>query len=111
FNTGLDRLARALKSWDDSRKDKRKGKAVGFPRFRSKRKSGLSVRFTTGALRCEARHAVLPRIGRVKLHDDGRRLADLVSAGAARGLSVTVRLERGRWVAAFPRRAAVRRPP
>jgi len=53
FNTGLDRLAQALKDWDDSRKGKRKGKAVGFPRFRSKRKSGLSVRFTTGALRCE----------------------------------------------------------
>jgi transposase len=28
FNTGLDRLARALKKWDDSRKGNRKGKAV-----------------------------------------------------------------------------------
>jgi putative transposase len=110
FNTGLNQLARALKNWDDSRRGKRKGKAIGFPRFRSKRKSRLSVRFTTGALSCEARHAVLPRIGRVKLHEDGRRLADLVFAGTARVLSATVRFERGRWFASFTVDAEISRP-
>jgi putative transposase len=110
FNTGLDQLARALRNWGDSRRGKRKGKPAGFPRFRSKRKSRPSVRFTTGALRCEARHAVLPRIGRVKLHEDGRRLADLVAAGAARVLSVTVRFERGRWFASFTVETEVSRP-
>ena len=110
FNTGLDQLARALKNWGDSRNGKRKGKAAGFPRFRSKRKARLSVRFTTGAFRCEARHAVLPRIGRVKLHEDGRRLADLVAAGTARVLSVSVRFERGRWFASFAVEAEVSRP-
>ena len=64
FNAGLDQLARALKNWGVSRKGKRKGKPVGFPRFKSKRKTRPSIRFTTGAFRCEARHAVLPRIGR-----------------------------------------------
>ena len=44
---------------------------------------------------------MLPRIGRVKLHEDGRRLADLVEAGTARVLSVTVRFEPGRWFASF----------
>jgi transposase len=63
FNTGLDQLARALKNWGDSRKGKRKGKPVGFPRFKSRRKARPSIRFTTGAFRCENRHAVLPRIG------------------------------------------------
>jgi IS605 OrfB family transposase len=115
FNTGLDQLARALKNWADSRKGKRKGKAAGFPRFRSKRKARPSVRFTTGAIRCEAGHAVLPRIGRVKLHEDGRRLPGLVAAGTARVLSVTARFERGRWFASFAvdaeiARAAPRRP-
>jgi putative transposase len=52
-------------------------------------------------LRCAARHAVLPRIGRVKLHEDGTRLAGLVAAGAARVMAVSVRFERGRWQAAF----------
>jgi IS605 OrfB family transposase len=110
FNTGFDQLARALKNWGDSRNGKRKGKPSGFPRFKSKRKARPSIRFTTGAFRCEARHAVLPRIGRVKLHEDGRRLADLVAAGAARVVSVTVRFERGRWFASFTVETDVSRP-
>jgi len=110
FNSGLDQLARALGNWGDSRKGKRKGKPAGFPRFRSKRKARLSVRFTTGAFRCEDRHAVLPRIGRVKLHEDGRRLAGLVAAGTARVLSVTVRFERGRWHASFAIETGISRP-
>ena len=95
FNTGLDQLARALKNWGDSRKGQRKGKRAGFPRFKSRRKARPSIRFTTGAFRCEARHAVLPRIGRVKLHEPGTRLADLVAAGTARVLAVSVRF--GPW--------------
>jgi len=110
FSTGLDQLARALKNWGESRNGKRKGKPAGFPRFRSRRKARPSVRFTTGAFRCEARHAVLPRIGRVKLHEDGTRLAGLVADGAARVLSVSVRFERGRWFAAFTAEQDISRP-
>ena len=110
FNTGLDQLARALKNWGDSRKGQRKGKRAGFPRFKSRRKARPSIRFTTGAFRCEARHAVLPRIGRVKLHEPGTRLADLVAAGTARALAVSVRFERGRWFAAFTVEQDVSRP-
>jgi IS605 OrfB family transposase len=111
FNTGLDQLARALKNWAGSRRGKRKGKPAGFPRFRSRRKARPSIRFTTGAFRCEARHAVLPRIGRVKLHEPGTRLADLVTAGTGRVLGVSVRFERGRWFAAFTVEQDVSRPP
>jgi putative transposase len=110
FNTGLDQLARALKNWGDSRNSKRKGKPAGFPRFRSRRKARPSIRFTTGAFRCEARHAVLPRIGRVKLHESGARLAGLVAARSARVLSVSVRFERGRWFASFAVDAEITRP-
>jgi putative transposase len=110
FSTGLGQLARALKNWGDSRNGKRKGKPAGFPRFRSKRKARPSIRFTTGSFRCEARHAVLPRIGRVKLHESGARLAGLVAAGTARVLSVSVRYERGRWHASFTADAAITRP-
>jgi putative transposase len=94
FNTGLDQLARALKNWADSRKGKRKGRPVGFPRFKSKRNARPSIRFTTGAIRCESTHAVLPRLGRIRLHER----ADL---GDARVLSAAVRFERGRWFVAF----------
>lgn len=110
FNTGLDQLARALKNWADSRKGKRKGKPAGFPRFKSKRTARPSIRFTTGSLRCEPGHAVLPRIGRVKLHEDAARLTDLVAAGTARVASVSVRFERGRWFASFTVEQDVTRP-
>jgi len=46
----------------------------------------------------------------VKLHEDGRRLTDLVAASSARVLSVTVRYERGRWFASFAVDAEVSRP-
>lgn len=103
FNTGLDALARALDAWSKSRRGKRKGRPVGFPRFRSKRKARLSVRFTTGAIRHEGTHAVLPRLGRIKLHER----ADLPDA---RIVSATVRYERGRWFVAYTIEQDVTRP-
>jgi len=105
FNTGLDALARALKNWGDSRRGKRKGKPVGFPRFRSRRRSTPSVRFTTGAIRCADGRAVLPRLGRIKLHERiGARL------DGARILSATVRFERARWFVSFTVEQDVVRP-
>jgi IS605 OrfB family transposase len=101
FSTGLDGLARALRNWRDSRAGKRKGARAGFPRFRSRHRSRLSCRFTTGAIRCQARHAVLPRLGRIKLHEAATSLTRKVEAGTARILSATVRYERGRWFVSF----------
>jgi IS605 OrfB family transposase len=103
FNTGLDALARALKNWGDSRSGKRKGKPAGFPRFRSRRRSRPSIRFTTGAIRCEPTHAVLPRLGRIKMHERA-------ALGDARVLSASVRFERGRWFVAFTVEQDITRP-
>ncbi len=50
FNTGLDALVHGLSNWADSRSGKRVGRRVGFPRFKSRRRSTASVRFTTGAI-------------------------------------------------------------
>ena len=66
FNTGLDALARAMKNWADSRSGKRKGKRVGFPRFKAKARTRRSIRFTTGTMRLDAadrRHVVLGEVG------------------------------------------------
>jgi putative transposase len=71
--------------------------------LKSKRKARPAVRFTTGAIRCEATHAVLPRLGRIRLHER----ADL---GDARILSAAVRFERGRWFVAFTIEQDVTRP-
>jgi putative transposase len=99
FSTGLDALARALKNWTDSRSGKRAGRPVGFPRFKSRRRTTPSVRFTTGAIRVEPdrMHVVLPRLGRLKLHESARKLARRVEAGTARIMSATVRRDGGRW--------------
>ncbi|MEV4492670.1 IS607 family element RNA-guided endonuclease TnpB [Micromonospora coxensis] len=103
FNTGLDALARGLKNWADSRSGKRRGRPVGFPRFKSRRRTTPSVRFTTGAIRVEPdrKHVMLPRLGRLKLHESARKLARRLDNGTARILSATVRRDGGRWHVAF----------
>ncbi len=103
FNTGLDALARGLKNWADSRKGTRAGRPVGFPRFKSRRRTTPSVRFTTGAIRVEPdrMHVVLPRLGRLKLHESARKLARRLDNGTARIMSATVRRDGGRWHVSF----------
>ncbi|MEU4782509.1 IS607 family element RNA-guided endonuclease TnpB [Micromonospora sp. NPDC023633] len=99
FNTGLDALARGLRNWADSRSGKRAGRPVGFPRFKSRRRTTASVRFTTGTIRVEPgrKHVVLPRLGRLKPHESARKLARRLEAGTARIMSATVRRDGGRW--------------
>ncbi|MEU0550641.1 IS607 family element RNA-guided endonuclease TnpB [Micromonospora sp. NPDC005979] len=103
FNTGLDALARGLKNWADSRKGARAGRPVGFPRFKSRRRTTASVRFTTGAIRVEPdrMHVVLPRLGRLKLHESARKLARRLDNGTARIMSATVRRDGGHWHVSF----------
>lgn len=103
YNTGLDNLARALKNWSDSRSGKRSGRKVGFPRFKSKHRSALSVRFTTGTIRVEPdrHHVTLPRLGTLKTHESTRKLARRIDNGTARVVSATVRNVAGRWFVAF----------
>jgi transposase len=81
YSTGLDQLARALKNWSDSRKGARKGRRVGFPRFKSRRRHTPSVRFTTGAkLRLSERTYVCTACGLVLDRDENAaiNLASLV---------------------------------
>jgi putative transposase len=98
YASGLTQLAAAAKNWNDSRKGKRRGRVMGFPRFKSKRNAVRSCRFTTGAIRCDERYAVLPRIGRVRLHETP---APELLDGTARIMAATIRFERGRWFVSF----------
>ncbi|WP_344233295.1 IS607 family element RNA-guided endonuclease TnpB [Kribbella hippodromi] len=98
YACGLTQLAAALKNWGASRTGRRAGRVMGFPRFKSKRKAVKSCRFTTGPLGCEDRYAVLPRIGRVRLHE--RPASELID-GTARIVAATIRWERGRWFVSF----------
>ncbi len=103
YNTGLDGLARGLEAWSASRRGLRVGKVVGFPRFKSAR-ARRSVRFTTGAIRCESdrHHVTLPRVGTIRTLESTRKLARRVEAETARILSATVTQDAtGRWYCAF----------
>lgn len=120
YNTGLDGLARGLSAWAQSRQGLRKGPGIGFPQFRSKRRAGKSIRFTTGTIRVEPdrHHVTLPRLGTIRAHESTRKLARRIEAGTARILSATVRFDGGRWHCAFAtivankqRRAHTRRSP
>ncbi|MDQ1027102.1 putative transposase [Streptomyces umbrinus] len=103
YSTGLANAAAAFDNYAKSKRGKRKGRAVGMPRFKSKRKARLACRFTTGTIRVEAggRHVTLPRLGPVRVHEPTVKLLTHVQAGTARILSATVRHERGRWFVSF----------
>ena len=103
FNTGLDGVARALKNFSDAKSGKRAGKKVGFPHFKSRRRTTPSIRFTTGAIRVEGdrKHVTLPRIGTIKTHESTRKLNRRIEQNTARILSATVRRESGRWLCSF----------
>jgi len=64
FSAGLDQLARGLKGFTDSRKGKRKGRRVGFPRFKKR-----------GRAREAFRHAPATRMPREPCRGGGGRPA------------------------------------
>ncbi|MEW2118280.1 IS607 family element RNA-guided endonuclease TnpB [Streptomyces sp. NPDC005474] len=103
YSTGLANAAAAFDNYAKSKCGKRKGRAMGMPRFKSKRKARLSCRFTTGTIRVDTdgRHVTLPRLGAIRVHEPTAKLLARVQAGTARILSATVRHERGRWFVSF----------
>jgi IS605 OrfB family transposase len=103
YNSGLDALARALKSWSDYRSGRRKGRLVGFPRRKKKRCARVACRFTTGQIKVppDRKHIQLPRIGVVKTHESTRKLARRLEQGTARILAATISRRADRWFVSF----------
>ena len=98
-NTGLDALAKGLSNWAKSRKGARKGRKVGFPKFKSKDRATPRFAYTTGAfglIEGDPKALRLPKIGRVHCMED---VAERV--GDARVLRMTVSRRAGRWFAAL----------
>ncbi|MPZ53488.1 MAG: transposase [Acidimicrobiia bacterium] len=110
FADGIKGAVDGYWNWQTSRAGTRTGTRVGFPRFARKGRDRDRVTFTTGAIRVEPdrRHVVLPRIGRVRTHENTRRLERLVSKGRARILAATVSRKGTRLVVAF--RVLIQRP-
>ena len=56
-------LDRALRDFIRSRKGERKGRRLGFPRFKKRGRCRDSFRFSTGAIGCAGMTVTLPRLG------------------------------------------------
>jgi len=96
FADGIAGAVNAYWNWQQSRAGDRKGRRVGFPRFKKKGRDRDRVTFTTGAIRVEPdrRHVTLPRIGTVRTCENTRRLERLIAKGRARILA-TIRVPQG----------------
>jgi putative transposase len=106
YETGIRDLCTALKNWSDSRAGKRKGRKVGFPRFRSRRTDRGHVRFGTAGgskIRVEPdrRTITLPVVGALRSKESTRRLQRLVATGNARILNATLQERWGQLFMSF----------
>lgn len=106
FETASVNAAQALKNWADSRTGARAGKAAGFPRFKSRRK-------TTPAFRVRAKYREgsapsvrpasprtirFPKLGELRVRENTRQLRKLYENGRFHAYAASFRFERGRWV-------------
>ena len=99
---------RALAAWSDSRDGFRRGRRVGFPRFKRKVGSTDSFRVRNRQRKDrrplirvgdkgQPRTVTLPGLGLLRVHDDTRRIRRMLATGRARILFATVRRHGGRW--------------
>ena len=98
YSTGLADLETALRNWTASKTGKRKGRRLGFPRFKSARRDRGRVRFSTGAMRVEPdrRTITVPVIGGLRSKENTRRVQRHVANGRAHILNVTLSEQWGR---------------
>jgi putative transposase len=104
YSSGLDGLARALKNWADSRSGQHRGRRpMGFPRWKRKRCTRDTCRFTTGAIHVlsDRKHIQLPRLGILKTHESTRKLTRRLEQGTARVLAATISRTADRWYVSF----------
>jgi putative transposase len=93
-------LDRALRDFAKSRRGERKGRRLGFPRFKKRGRCRDSFRFT-GAIACAGTTVTLPRLGTIGTHESTRKLARRLDSGTARILSATVSRTAQRWFVSF----------
>ena len=99
YSSGLEALANALSNWMKSRKGARKGRRVGFPKFKAKDCAAPRFAYTTGVfglIEGDPKALRLPKIGRVHCLEN---VAERV--GGARVLRMTVSRRAGRWYASL----------
>ena len=98
YSMGLRSLAQGFSNWSKSRKGQRKGRRVGFPRFKSK---NATMRFAystgfTAPTACDPYGLKLPRIGRVHCMENVYNLLY-----GARLVRISVSRRAGHWHASL----------
>ncbi|HMH93327.1 MAG TPA: IS607 family element RNA-guided endonuclease TnpB [Streptosporangiaceae bacterium] len=101
YQEAFRNLDRALADFVKSKKGARKGRRLGFPRFKKRGKCRDSFRFGGGVMRCSGSTVTLPRLGTLKTHETTVKLARKIEDGSARILSATVSRTAQRWFASF----------
>jgi putative transposase len=94
-------LERALRDFTKSKNGQRKGRRLGFPKFKKRGKCRDSFRFGAGVMRCSGTTVTLPRLGTVATHESTWELARRLEDGTARILSATVSRTAHRWFVSF----------
>jgi putative transposase len=100
YQEAFRNLERALRDFVKSRRGERKGKKLGFPRFKNRRRRRDSFRLT-GTIRCDGNTVTLPRLGTIATHEPTTKLTERINHGTARVLSVTVTRAAQRWFVSF----------
>ena len=98
YSMGLRSLAQGLSNWSKSRKGRRKGRRVGFPRFKSKNTT-MRFAYSTGFTAPKASDPYglkLPRIGRVHCMENVYKLVS-----GAHLVRVSVSRRGGNWYASL----------
>ena len=98
YSSGLEALAKGLSNWSKSRKGARKGRRMGFPKFKAKDRATPRFAYTIGfrLIEGDPKALRLPKVGRVHCMEN---VTERVNG--ARVLRVTVSRRAGRWYAAL----------
>lgn len=81
----------AFKNWSDSRKKRRKGRKVGFPQFKSIKRSGYKYQADNGvgSIKVDGQQVKLPAIGWLRMREEPRFSGDVRKA--------FIKYKGGRW--------------
>ena len=99
YGHAIESLAKALSNWSKSRKGDRKGRKVGFPKFKAKGRATPKFTYGTGSfglIKDDPKALKLPRIGRVHCMENVAK-----RVGEAKVKRMTISQRAGRWYASL----------
>ena len=89
-------LEQAFNSYVASRRGRRKGKRVGFPRYKSKGRGRDRFRLS-GSFQVTPRTVQLPTLGAIRIHEDASRFVADIADSRVRITTATISREADRW--------------